>query len=233
MKRAVAFFDVQNLFFATKEVFGAEKPDFDPRKLSKHFADLQGWNLVEVRYYTGVPDQNRRPEQHREWVSRLQGLRNSKVVVTTRTLHHRKKYTDLPLSPDRAKWVRFILPDGTQLPRDTQLMTDPEGHALPPGTYLEIEVTEEKGIDVCIAVDMIRLTNQKVFDVAILFSQDQDQAETVTEVRNIARAQNRQVEVVSVFPEGTKNPNYVRGTRPLRFGRDTYEACRHVIQARH
>jgi len=41
-----------------------------------------------------------------------------------------------------------------------------------------VVVAEEKGIDVRIAIDLIRLAHGAVYDVAILMSQDQDLAES-------------------------------------------------------
>jgi uncharacterized LabA/DUF88 family protein len=40
---------------------------------------------------------------------------------------------------------------------------------------------EEKGIDVRIAIDVIRLAHRNAYDVALLFSQDQDLSELCVE----------------------------------------------------
>jgi uncharacterized LabA/DUF88 family protein len=45
----------------------------------------------------------------------------------------------------------------------------------------------EKGIDVRIAIDIISMANKGMYDIALIFSQDQDLSEVVQELLNIAR----------------------------------------------
>jgi uncharacterized LabA/DUF88 family protein len=40
-------------------------------------------------------------------------------------------------------------------------------------------VGEEKGMDVRLAVDVVRMAREKLYDVALIFSQDQDLSEAV------------------------------------------------------
>jgi uncharacterized LabA/DUF88 family protein len=54
---------------------------------------------------------------------------------------------------------------------------------LPDGSALEVPTTVEKGIDVRIALDMIRMAYQNKYDVALLFSQDQDFSEVADDIR--------------------------------------------------
>jgi len=61
-------------------------------------------------------------------------------------------------------------------------------------------VGEEKGIDVRIALDMVGLALHNAYDVAVVFSQDQDLSEAVDEIRHIARSQNRWIKIASAFP---------------------------------
>lgn len=62
---------------------------------------------------------------------------------------------------------------------------------LPDGPERSAQVGEEKGIDVRIAIEMIRLAHHNLYDVAVLFSQDQDFAEVAKEIRTIAHEQDR------------------------------------------
>ena len=55
-KRAIAFFDGQNLFHAAKEAFGYSYPNYDPLKLANAICSNEGWSLSAVRFYTGIPD---------------------------------------------------------------------------------------------------------------------------------------------------------------------------------
>jgi uncharacterized LabA/DUF88 family protein len=59
---------------------------------------------------------------------------------------------------------------------------------------------EEKGIDVRIAIDVIRMAHHSEYDVALTFSQDQDLSEVASEIRTIAREQNRWIKVACAFP---------------------------------
>ncbi|MHB8540071.1 MAG: NYN domain-containing protein [Candidatus Acidiferrales bacterium] len=58
----------------------------------------------------------------------------------------------------------------------------------------------EKGIDLKIGLDMVRLARSSSYDVAILFSQDGDLVEAVTEVQAIAAEQHRKIQVECAYP---------------------------------
>ena len=62
------------------------------------------------------------------------------------------------------------------------------------------KIAQEKGIDIRISLDLVRCTRKKEFDVAILFSQDQDLGEAVLEVMEIAKEQGRSIKIISAFP---------------------------------
>ena len=108
--------------------------------------------------------------------------------------------------PRRYRNKRVLLPDGSE------------------HTYL---AGEEKGIDVRLALDVIRLAHRSAFDVALIFSQDQDLSEVSAEIREIAREQSRWIKVASAFPRSPTSRN-VRGidkTDWIRIDRATYDAC--------
>lgn len=56
VKRAVAFFDGQNLYRASRESFGYTYPNYDVKKLAYEICQKMDWDLKQVRFYTGVPD---------------------------------------------------------------------------------------------------------------------------------------------------------------------------------
>ena len=56
VKRAVSFFDGQNLFRHAKEAFGYYHPNYDPGKLAAAVCVAKGWSAAGVRFYTGVPE---------------------------------------------------------------------------------------------------------------------------------------------------------------------------------
>jgi hypothetical protein len=90
-----------------------------------------------------------------------------------------------------------------------------------------IYVPREKGIDVRIAIDVMTLALKKAYDVALVFSQDQDLHEVAREVREIARKQNRWVKMASAYPvgAGTTNARGINDTDWITIDLAIYDAC--------
>ncbi len=78
---------------------------------------------------------------------------------------------------------------------------------LPDGSRHSLMTGEEKGIDVRIAIDIVRLAHRRNYDVALIFSQDQDLSEVAAEIRSIAREQDRWIKVASAFPVSAASHN--------------------------
>jgi len=193
VKRAISFFDGQNLFRAVKKTFGYHYPNFDPIKLSEALCRAQGWQLEQVRFYTGVPSAKDSPLWHDFWKSKLGALGHRGAWVYSRPLRYRE--------------VRVTLPDGTKHTVTTNV---------------------EKGIDVRIALDVTRLAFTQDYDVALIFSQDQDLSEVADEIRRIARTQGRWIKIAWAFPftgsEGT-NKRGINSTDWIRIDKALYDAC--------
>ena len=98
---------------------------------------------------------------------------------------------------------------------------------LPDGTEHTYLAGEEKGIDVRIALDVIRMAHRRGYDVALIMSQDQDLSEVAEEIRVIAREQDRWIKVACAFPFSptTRNRRGINKTDWIRIGRTTYDAC--------
>jgi len=98
---------------------------------------------------------------------------------------------------------------------------------LPDGTVHTFLSGEEKGIDVRIALDVIRMAHHRLYDVALIFSQDQDLSEVAEEIRVIAGEQNRWIKIASAFPFSptTRNRRGVNKTDWIRIDRATYDRC--------
>ena len=98
---------------------------------------------------------------------------------------------------------------------------------LPDGTIHTFLTGEEKGIDVRIALDIIRMAHQNEYDVALIFSQDQDLSEVAEEIRTIAREQGRWIKVASAFPFSPtmRNRRGIEKTDWIRIDRTTYDTC--------
>ena len=98
---------------------------------------------------------------------------------------------------------------------------------LPDETLHSYLAGEEKGVDVRIAIDVIRLAFRREYDVALIFSQDQDLSEAAQEIRVIAREQQRWIKVASAFPVSPTSTNRrgINSTDWILIDRATYEVC--------
>ena len=191
VKRAVSFFDGQNLFHHAKAAFGYTHPNYDPRKLADAVCSAHGWENHSVRFYTGVPDRDRDPERY-NWQRRFLGMSRAGVTVTARPLRYRT-----------------------------------ESRNLPGGAKHEIVTAREKGIDLRIGLDVVRMARSGELDVVVLFSQDQDLAEVADEIRYIAHAENRWLKIASAFPT-SPTASATRGinqTDWFRMDQAFYDAC--------
>lgn len=191
-KRAVSFFDGQNLFHSAKRAFGYTYPNYDPVALSQHICNDHGWQLHGVRFYTGVPDASDQPLWNHFWTAKGAQMGREGVVMCTRRLMYRNK--------------TIKLPDGST-------------HSFLSG--------DEKSIDVRIAIDMIRMAHRGEYDVAIVFSQDQDLGEAANEVRTISMEQNRWIKVACAFPSSPAVPKArgINNTDWIKVERAAYDAC--------
>jgi uncharacterized LabA/DUF88 family protein len=98
---------------------------------------------------------------------------------------------------------------------------------LPDGKEHTFQAGEEKGIDVRIALDVIRCALQREYDVAVIFSQDQDLADVALEIRAIAREQNRWIKVACAFPvgPGSHHRRGIERTDWILIDQAVYESC--------
>lgn len=97
--------------------------------------------------------------------------------------------------------------------------------ALPAGGSTTVLVGQEKGIDVRIALDIVRLARSGDYDVALVFSQDQDLSEVADEIRAIARDQRRWIKIASAYPSSPTSTNRrgINKTDWIRLDRATYD----------
>jgi uncharacterized LabA/DUF88 family protein len=98
---------------------------------------------------------------------------------------------------------------------------------LPDGSTQIVTTAHEKGIDVRLALDVVRLAIEKQYDVAVLFSQDQDLAEVITDVRQIAKLQERWIKIACAFPLGSEATasRGINNTDWLPMDKAFYDAC--------
>ncbi|EDL49449.1 NYN domain-containing protein [Erythrobacter sp. SD-21] len=95
------------------------------------------------------------------------------------------------------------------------------------GEVETITQAEEKGIDIRIALDLVRMARREELDAAIIYSQDQDLNEVVSEIEAISQLQGREIPLASAFPWASQT-HFDRGiarTQWLRIDQETYGSC--------
>ena len=191
-KRAIAFIDGQNLFYAAKQAFGYNFPNYDAPALAHEVSRASGWSLEKVYFYTGIPSAQDDPFWHHFWGSKLAVMGTRGVETFSRHLRYRNQAVS---------------------------MSD--------GTTTTVRVGQEKGVDVRIALDVVRLAREDAYDVALLFSQDQDLSEVADEVRAISIGQRRWIKIACAFPASPtyRNTRGVNNTDWVHFDRAVYDRC--------
>ena len=198
--RTVAFVDGQNLFHAARAAFGHQHPNYDIKALAQIVCRQRGWRLTEHRFYTGIPEPADDLFWHRFWAAKLLAMSRSGTRVFSRGLRYRRKAVVLPPCSEF----------GAMAGRPYQFMAG-----------------EEKGIDVRISLDIIRMARRREYDVALVFSQDQDLSEVADEIRVIAREQKRWISIASAFPSSptVRNKRGIDKTDWIKIDRRTYDSC--------
>ena len=192
IKRVVTFVDGQNLYHAVRETFGYTHPNYDIAALARLICQQKGWQFLQARFYTGIPNPQDDAFWNHFWIGKLRALSWQGVHTYSRPLHYRNK--------------RIKLPDGTE-------------HTFLTG--------EEKGIDVRIALDVVRMAHRREYDVALVFSQDQDLSEVADEIRVIAGEQQRWIKMACAFPLSptTINCRGINRTDWITIDRAIYDSC--------
>lgn len=95
------------------------------------------------------------------------------------------------------------------------------------GEEIDITVGHEKGIDVRLALDIVSCAVSGQFDVAVIYSQDQDLKEVVADVRSISAKIGKDITLACAFPSGP-NASSRRGidkTQWIKIEQEDYDAC--------
>lgn len=111
-----------------------------------------------------------------------------------------------------------------------------ESVAGPNGSRTRVSVGREKGIDLRLGLDIVRLARERAYDAMVLFSTDNDLGEATDEVKRIGQEQGRFIHVYSAFPCGLdaghlghRGKRGIERTTWLRIKRADYEACLEVL----
>jgi uncharacterized LabA/DUF88 family protein len=142
-------------------------------------------------------------------------------------------YTGVPDATDDAFWNHFWTAKLAQMGRQNVhvfsrlLRYRNQTIHLPNEQTHTFLVGQEKGVDVRLALDIMSLAYNGVYDVALVLSQDQDLSEVADEIRQISRQQNRWLKMASGFPFSPASPNRrgVNGTDWIKIDRAIYDRC--------
>ena len=197
-KRVHAFIAGQNLFHSAKDSFGYMVVNYDPFKIAEAVTNLE-------------PDRI------------LAGL-NFYTGVDIRRI--RPQLHDFW----RTK-LHAIRREGERLKIDTRVIRRPlkyieiPDYKKPGGTYYK---GREKGIDVRLALDIVRLARRGEYDVAIIFSQDSDLNEAVNEVRALSKELGLNIKLECAFPQPPpgKRTFGLQNTKWRIIEKQLYDSCR-------
>lgn len=106
-------------------------------------------------------------------------------------------------------------------------LKDPRVYAYTAPLLYTANDTREKGIDIRIALDLIRMARKNQYDVAVLFSQDSDFKEVAMEIRDIAFEKQRWIKIASTCL-CNRNSDQVRGidrTDWIKISKSDYDMC--------
>ena len=108
--RAVALFDGMNLYNHAKNAFGDRDGRYDPAKLAREIAASQGCELVQTRFYVGVPPASRHRRLHEYWQARLHAMEACGVFVFRGTVnysghHGQEKGVDVRIALDSIQLI--------------------------------------------------------------------------------------------------------------------------------
>ena len=86
---------------------------------------------------------------------------------------------------------------------------------------------QEKGVDVSLALDLVRAAYDQRYEVAIIVSQDSDFGPAVRLAKEIAQEQDRMLHFESCYPvgPGSGSNREIRGTKWVQIDQATYDAC--------
>jgi uncharacterized LabA/DUF88 family protein len=142
-------------------------------------------------------------------------------------------YTGVPSASDNPFWNHFwtkkLAVMGTRgvSVYSRELRYRNKSIILPDGAETSILIGQEKGIDIRIALDIISHALDGAFDVALVFSQDEDLSEVADDVRKISMNQSRWIKIASAFPISptSRNTRGINKTDWIKINKDMYDSC--------
>jgi len=171
MKKAIIFVDANNWYHNVKGWF---KPsDIDICKVSELIAKEKGLELLEIRWYASVPDIEDDKLKYMRHMNFLASLKKRGVKVVTRKL---QKLSNKELLEKRRDFIESWDLCDVCKPIVEESFLDIADH-----------YQKEKGIDVWIAIDMVKEAINNKIDCAVLISGDSDFVPAFSLIKEIGK----------------------------------------------
>lgn len=184
MKNAIIFVDANNWYHNIKPSFTPS--DIDICKVAELISKEKNLNILEIRWYASVPDIEDNKLVYMRHMDFLSSLKKRGVDVITRKL---QKLSSKEIIKKRREFI------------DNWSLCD-VCKPLVEASFLDLSdnFQKEKGIDVWIAIDMVKEAIQGKIDIVVLISGDADFVPAFVLIKDIGK------EVLSVFvPRGYSN----------------------------
>ena len=196
--RVNAFFDAQNLFNSAKRCFGYEFPNYDPVGLAKEINTRRAAEKNEKREINLINVYTGYPPKDKN--ERLYGFWQNK------------------LNELRRKGVRV---------KSRQLVYREKQFDLDKVTISIKDFPIEKGIDLCLGIEVVVQFIKNEYDIAMIFSQDLDLTEAVDAVLYLNKENGRWMRLECAYPysEGQKDIKGIDRTEWIKITKDLYDKC--------
>lgn len=168
--RVVCFFDANNWYHTIK---GECKPSsIDIKKICELITSMNDMDVVEIRWYVSMPNRKEDELMYKKQRSFLGHLQKQGIKIISRklqivTLKNIRKKREVVVS----KWK---LCDNCRKVIEENFLNVKDGK-------------KEKGIDVWIAIDMVRMSMKEDVDGCVLFSGDADFIPALSLVESIGK----------------------------------------------
>lgn len=170
-KRAIVFIDTNNWYHNLKHWF---KPsDIDMMKISNFISKKINLDILEIRWYTSMPDIKENPIIYKKQRAFLGNLQKQGVKIISRKL---QKLSTRELKRKREEFIESWDLCEVCKPIVEESFLDVAEHSQ-----------KEKGIDVWIAIDMVKETVQNNLDCVVLISGDADFVPAFNLIREIGK----------------------------------------------
>jgi uncharacterized LabA/DUF88 family protein len=171
IKKAIIFVDANNWYHNLK--YSCRPGEIDICKVSKLIKEKRDLEILEIRWYTSMPDIKDNPLVYKKQRAFLGSLQKKGIKVITRKLQKlsnkelKKKRQDFIESWDLCEVCKPIV--------EASFLDMPDNFQ------------KEKGIDVWIAIDMVKEAIKENIDVAVLISGDADFVPAFSLIKDIGK----------------------------------------------